>query len=525
MLEYLNSLTKKQKIIIYSAAAAIAAIAAIIATIILVHTVKNPPTILFNSNSANYITSSNFSNFETTSGVYIPEATITIVTDGNEQKLDEIVEATNQIKQTPQNSVVIKPYSVDKSLLSKRQVKLDVNYLPQNPELPTGCEITALTTVLNYYGYNVTKTDMSDNYLEKSLDKLDDFWEVFVGNPRGNGFGCYAKPIVKAANKYLADQDNKYTAVNYSGAQFEDLLKIVEDGTPVVIWATMYSQKNKTLCEAYVSAKWNVNGKEVKWLANEHCMVLIGYDLDKNVAIVSDPQRGIVEYDLETLKARYTAIHSQSVVIRESIPTISGVTNGSIYYTTQCVTVSSQNLESVLVNGVEQKSSFLIDGNADNIYIIEATNYQGYTTTCTIYTKEISSLVEPINNIRQLNVTEDDLDAINSVRNKLLKLNTDYASKKETAVINDFVAHCDNLLQQVSDITNEYNRVTNLAKKYLQDENKPNAVTTLIEDIRALLSTENLTNNQRTTLQSTITKLQNISPETPQIESEQIIIE
>lgn len=37
--------------------------------------------------------------------------------------------------------------------------------LNQNPELPTGCEITSLTSVLNYYGCNVDKTTMADVYL------------------------------------------------------------------------------------------------------------------------------------------------------------------------------------------------------------------------------------------------------------------------------------------------------------------------------------------------------------------------
>ena len=39
--------------------------------------------------------------------------------------------------------------------------------LNQNPELPTGCEITSLTSVLNYYGCNVDKTTMADEYLKK----------------------------------------------------------------------------------------------------------------------------------------------------------------------------------------------------------------------------------------------------------------------------------------------------------------------------------------------------------------------
>lgn len=44
---------------------------------------------------------------------------------------------------------------------------LDIPFVSQYPELPTGCEITALTTVLNYLGYNVDKLTMADYYLDK----------------------------------------------------------------------------------------------------------------------------------------------------------------------------------------------------------------------------------------------------------------------------------------------------------------------------------------------------------------------
>lgn len=43
----------------------------------------------------------------------------------------------------------------------------DFEWLGQYPELPTGCEITSLTSVLNYYGYDVDKEVMADDYLEK----------------------------------------------------------------------------------------------------------------------------------------------------------------------------------------------------------------------------------------------------------------------------------------------------------------------------------------------------------------------
>ncbi len=194
--------------------------------------------------------------------------------------------------------------------LYKSYVKLDVKFLSQKPELPSGCEITSLTTVLNFYGYNVSKTDMADNYLPKS-DSSKDFWKVFVGNPRYNtGFGCYAQPITDAAYKYLSEQGSTLTAYNYSGTPFEDLLLLVQSGRPVIIWGTL------NMGAPYYSYKWILaDGSERRWITPEHCLVLIGYDLSKGTAIISDPMRNIVEYDLDTVKSRYNALHSQCVFI------------------------------------------------------------------------------------------------------------------------------------------------------------------------------------------------------------------
>ena len=43
----------------------------------------------------------------------------------------------------------------------------DFEIIEQYPELPTGCEITAMTMVLNYYGYNVDKVTMALDYMPK----------------------------------------------------------------------------------------------------------------------------------------------------------------------------------------------------------------------------------------------------------------------------------------------------------------------------------------------------------------------
>lgn len=514
MARHQKKLSHYQKMLIYIFCAAAAIIAAVAAVCIFLHFCQKT----FPS-SPSYISSDKLSvlsnEYDTVEIVEIvePEAPELPIEDDDitTVTVTEIIEIVEEVKQTEENTVVVKPSTIDASGLSQRQVKLGVNCVLQNPELPTGCEITSLTTVLNYYGYNVSKTTMSDDYLVKSIDKVADFWKVFLGNPRSNGFGCYAQPIVDAANKYLKEQDNKYQAVNYSGTQFEKLLKEVENGNPVIIWGTMYGEKENDLREPYTTYKWEIDGKTLQWIAPEHCMVLIGYDIDRNVAVMSDPQRGIVEYNLETVKARYAALHSQCVILRENdlSPVIKGITDGETYYTTQYITVTDDNLKSVTVNFEHSNAEFFINGNTENSYEIIATDTAGNQTVITVYTKPIESLAENIADLDELNVTADHIEIINTVKDTVLAVSTDYASPEETEALNQIITNCDTLLNKIETVTNEYNHIISAIAEYetkTPTEKDSEIINNLIADIDLLTSGENLTEEQQTTLKALKTK-------------------
>ncbi len=510
MTKHGKTLNTKQKIIIYISSAVLAILAAITAVIILIHTVNNPPAIIFNSNGGSYISVLSSSEGNNSSEMFIPKPPVTILPEGNDEKIEEIFEIVDKIEQTPQNTVIVPKNTVDTSGLTKRSVKLNVKYLPQNPELPTGCEITSLTTVLNYYGFDVSKTEMSDKYLVKTIDKIGNFWEVFVGDPRKNGFGCYAKPIVNAANKYLATQNSRYKAVDYSGTKFENLLSIVESGTPVIIWGTMYGEKENDLRKPFTTVKWNVDGKDLQWIAPEHCMVLIGYDADRHIAIMSDPQRGIVEYNLETVKSRYLALHAQCVVFEE-LPVINGIENGGFYYTTQCVTVADYDLASVTVNGEEVDTQFLIEGNSTNMYVIEATDTSGNVITYTVYTKPIASLIEPISHLNELTVTIDDYDVIKSIRDSALALETKYSPPSESTAINDIVNHCNRFLTRLDTLSKNIDDVIKEFDEYQKQQSSvynESDINQLITQIDALLADSNLNESQCNTLKGMRAKCQ-----------------
>ena len=188
---------------------------------------------------------------------------------------------------------------------------LDFKCVLQNPELPTGCEVTALTAVLNYYGFPINKTTLANRFLDKGPVGSTSPYDAFIGNPTtSNSYGCFAPVIVKCANKYLSSQNSALKAYNTTGTELEHLFTEVANGYPVIIWATMYMKAS------YLTSTWNINGENIRWIANEHCMVLYGYDKSRQVVKVADPLVGNKEYSLSLFEKRFKELLMQSVIIK-----------------------------------------------------------------------------------------------------------------------------------------------------------------------------------------------------------------
>ena len=180
----------------------------------------------------------------------------------------------------------------------------------QYPELPTGCEITSLTMVLNHYKYSVDKGTLSDKYLNKGKVGKVDPRKQFEGDPRdGNSYGCYAPVIVDTANKYLIEHDSEKRAYDLTGTPLQELFKYTENLIPVMTWCTYKLQPG------HYSVTWNVDGKELTWYTPEHCMVLLGEE--DGYVYMADPAYGkIKKYNRKLFEKRYNELFKQAVVIK-----------------------------------------------------------------------------------------------------------------------------------------------------------------------------------------------------------------
>ena len=179
----------------------------------------------------------------------------------------------------------------------------------QLPELPTGCEVTSLAIILNYYGYSIDKLTLADEYLPKGEIGETYPYEAFVGDPRNDkSYGAYAPVLVETANLYLETQDSILSAKDITGSTMADIREYLRDGFPVMVWVTVDMKKPKN------SAEWHIDGNEYTWIEGEHCIVLIGFT--DSTYIAADPLKGIVEYNKEILTSRFKEMGKQAIVIK-----------------------------------------------------------------------------------------------------------------------------------------------------------------------------------------------------------------
>jgi uncharacterized protein YvpB len=194
--------------------------------------------------------------------------------------------------------------------------------LYQMPELPTGCEITALTMLLNYYGLPAEKVEMATEYLPTLLSAEtyvgedgrlcgNDMDQYFIGDPTTqNGVICGTGAIITAANNFLLDHGSTLRATDQTGTVVEELYHMVSRGIPVMVWCTIGMEDRSP-----VQGWYTENGTYVDWSRNDHGAVLIGYSSD--TVKIADPISGIVEYEREQFESVFASRQLRCVILQE----------------------------------------------------------------------------------------------------------------------------------------------------------------------------------------------------------------
>lgn len=235
-----------------------------------------------------------------------------IVQKENKEKLQ------NQIKE---NEEKLKALEKQKNVLSKKYKSLQENnktfIIKEIMKInqysigyPTGCESAALTILLNYWNENVTIEEVvgllkkgDAPHYENNVRYGGNPYIEFIGNPTDpNSYGVYDKPIEEIANKL------KPEIINGRGMSLNEVLQIVKQNRPVIVWNTM------DLKVPYISDTWiyKPTGERINWLSSLHAIVIIGYT-ETNV-IVSDSLTGTIRYfDKNIFENRYNAFGKRAL--------------------------------------------------------------------------------------------------------------------------------------------------------------------------------------------------------------------
>lgn len=191
--------------------------------------------------------------------------------------------------------------------LGKSRAEIETEELSQYPELPTGCESVALTIALRSIGFDISKTEIAENYLVYGYSYVTSY----LGDPfTYDGAGIFPPGLTESAENFLKAQGTEKTALNITGTELSDLYKLIENGCPVVMWSTLYLYEPEFTDDVEV-----YDGREYQWYTNEHCIVLYGYDTDTGTVYVSDSRAGLVSYDADYFGYIYDKTGRNSITI------------------------------------------------------------------------------------------------------------------------------------------------------------------------------------------------------------------
>jgi len=189
-----------------------------------------------------------------------------------------------------------------------------VPVIGQYPVLPTGCEATALTMLLQWSGVAVSKEEVADALVKEPAPFEQEGKLVgghpnraFIGDPYSQeSYGVFHKPIAAALETFLPGRADDVT-----GLSFEELLAIVDSGRPAVVWATI------ELKEPRKTTTWmdlTGSGEQITWQSPEHCMTLTGYTAE--AVIINDPHTARTEhYPRDLFRTRWEQLGRQAVTI------------------------------------------------------------------------------------------------------------------------------------------------------------------------------------------------------------------
>lgn len=190
----------------------------------------------------------------------------------------------------------------------------NVPLIYQNPELPRGCEVTALCMLLNFCGVAVDKLALAQKIVKdetaretkNGVTHWGDPANGFIGNMynmKKPGFGVYHGPVFDLAQTYAPN------AVDVTGVSCADLKRFISRGMPVwIIINASYTRLPRRAFETWITP----NG-EIEITYKEHSALLTGYD--EEFFYLNDPLSGKISVKSDGFADAWVQMGSQAIII------------------------------------------------------------------------------------------------------------------------------------------------------------------------------------------------------------------
>lgn len=225
-----------------------------------------------------------------------------IITDSAIHDFKSFEEAYSYAKRNDYDKIY---YNNDEKPLWEANVSLNmaqplkVPLIMQFPELPRGCEVTALAMLFEYRGQKISKMKLAEEVKKDPTPyKVDQSGRVYYGNPydgfvgdmynmANNGYAVYHGPIAELGTTYFGDK-----LIDLTGGSFEDVLYFVAQGNPMwVITNATY----EPLSDEYFEI-WHTPTGIVKTTKKLHAVLITGFDSNYiyiNDSLYGKPNRAI----------------------------------------------------------------------------------------------------------------------------------------------------------------------------------------------------------------------------------------
>ncbi len=171
-------------------------------------------------------------------------------------------------------------------------------------------------------------------------------------------------------------------------------------------------------------------------------------------------------------------LSTEGAIYDKTAPAVEGVVSGGKYTTTQTVTVTDVNLDTLKLDGVDAVSPIVLEGNKDASYTIVATDKAGNSTTVSVVMQPVAVLDDTFEGLEQSSVTSKEKETIQSVLEQVEKLLKDKDTTEEEKAELDSIQKNAEALKEAIDkaeanvSTEEIKKVENLDNSNVKLEDK-----------------------------------------------------